>query len=193
MLVFYIPWKYFRQSCCLDIIIFYSIPNCSQCGFWLEHHAGRNTMKWNRNLSMESCQSRIHSAGTDRMDLPINYILFLLFCDHKALRCPASVEFKAFEFLLWEKMAKKKKNLDHNQSVEMKFWVLSMLIGIILVLFMPFLRSLVVAWVEQGGDSFIAVSKENPEFLQLVEKNHPWILQRVFSVLPPTARLGAMG
>lgn len=142
MLGFYIPWKYFRQHCCLDIIIFYSIPNCSQCDFWLEHPAGRNAMEWNRNLSTESCQSRIHSAGTDRLDLPRNYNFFFTLCDHKSLRCPALVKLKAFELFLWKKKGGKK-NLDHNQSIEMKSRVFSVLI--ILVLLRPFLRSLVVA------------------------------------------------
>lgn len=118
MLVFYIPWKYFRQHCCLDIIIFCSIPNCSQCGFWLEHHGGRNTMKWNRNLSVESCQSRIHSAGMASVDLPLNYIFFLTFWDHKALTCPALVEFRH----LGSFYEKKGKNIKISTSIRALRW-----------------------------------------------------------------------
>lgn len=191
MLGFYIPWKYFRQHCCLDIIIFYSIPNCSQCDFWLEHPAGRNAMEWNRNLSTESCQSRIHSAGTDRLDLPRNYNFFFTLCDHKSLRCPALVKLKAFELFLWKKKRREKKSWpqsEHWDEIPSVFCA---------DYFSPFKALFEVSgcctWFEQEDSLF----QENPELLQLVEnipeKNHAWILQRAFLGLHQQPGLGRRG
>lgn len=73
-----------------------------------------------------------------------------------------------------------------------------MLIWIILVLFLPFLRSLVVAHeLNKEEAPLLRWPQENPEFLQLgkniPEKNNPRAVQTVFSGLPPAARLGALG
>lgn len=69
-----------------------------------------------------------------------------------------------------------------------------MLIGIFLVLFLPFLRSLVVAHeLNKEEAPLLRWPQENPEFLQLgeniPEKNNPRTVQTVFSGLPPAARL----
>lgn len=131
---------------------------------WKKNHEMKQ--KFIYRISSEQNSLRWHRQGG--FDYKLHF--FLIFCDHKSLRCPALVKLKVFELFLWEKKINKK-ILITIRALRWNSECFPCWFGLFNLFYALFevheLKILIIP-----GESWLLSAGETSQ-----KKNHPWILQ----------------